>query len=188
MADVTGRRTPLVVGVTVAMALAMAACGSSSTDPDLGSAGQISPIKDRVGAPDLSAGIIGGGSLNLAALKGHVVVLNIFGSWCPPCQAEQPGLSSLSDAMQSAGVRFVGIAERDNDGAVESYQRTYQVKYPAIEDETGSLVAKFRAIPVSGIPSTLVIDKQGREAARFIAPVETSALKPVLTALNAEPT
>ena len=175
------------MGVAVAVALAATGCSSSAADPDLGTSGQIAPVKDRVAAPDLKQAYVGGGSLDLAALKGHVVVLNVFGSWCDNCQLEQPALSALAGQTQASGVRFVGIAERDTDSGILGYEHTYHVNYPAVEDSTGALVARFRALPVSAIPSTLVIDKQGREAARFVGQTDSTALKPVLTALGAEP-
>lgn len=183
MTSVADRRTSLVVAAIAA--LAVAGCSGSKT-PVLGSAGQIAPADDRVAAPDLQQTYVGGGSLDLAALKGHVVVLNVFGHWCENCIVEQPDLSRVASATMPMGVRYVGLAERDDDGDVTSYEKKYRVPYPAVQDTSGSIIAKFRALPVSAIPSTLVLDKQGREAARFVGQTDAGALTSVVTTLNAE--
>lgn len=110
------------------------------------------------------------GSIDLNALKGKIVVVNVWGSWCPPCRAETPRLeAALLNLRKSYGseVVFVGINTRDNsiDNAV-AFDRGFGVTYPSIYDADGSTLLAFQGhVPPNAIPTTIVLDKQGRVAA-----------------------
>ncbi|MEU0022703.1 TlpA disulfide reductase family protein [Streptomyces rochei] len=117
----------------------------------------------------LSGATIAGDRLNLAALRGKVIVLNVWGSWCAPCRAEAPALKKASDETYDLGVRFVGIDTRDNDAAARAFERTYGITYPSFRDPDGELLLRFNGrIPLSAVPSTVFIDRDGRIAARII--------------------
>src|ERR1022692_4198435 len=67
-----------------------------------------------VSAPTFSLPLVGGGSVDLAGLRGHVVVVNFFATWCPPCRAETPDLISASGAFAPRGVTFVGVDVKES--------------------------------------------------------------------------
>ena len=130
---------------------------------------------DRKDAPKLEGTTLEDTRFALTELKGKVVVVNFWGSWCPPCRAESPALKTVHEATADKGVAFVGVQERDNRAAGRAYQKTYGLTYPSVMDEDGRLAALWPA--GTGLPFTFVLDKQGRIAARFIAGVTTDDLQ-----------
>lgn len=163
----TGRPWWGAVAVSGALALGVAACGSEDT-PDgrvLIAAGR------REAAPPLSGQTLGGESFNLVTLRGRVVVLNVWGSWCAPCRKEAPYLQAAWDQTRTLGdVQFLGLNTRDDAaGAAEAFERRFGITYPSLRDNDGSLQLVFRStLPPQAIPSTIVLDRQGRVAARII--------------------
>jgi len=84
----------------------------------------------------------------------------------------------VSDETRAAGVRFVGIDTRDNDAAARAYTREFAISYPSLVDDDGGLMLAFgRTIPVSAVPSTVVVDARGRIAARVIGAVTYATLR-----------
>ncbi|MFF9136729.1 TlpA family protein disulfide reductase [Streptomyces albogriseolus] len=183
--------------VAVAVALLLAACGTSTTSgsPDTEKAAASStqegltqyPAGKRSAAPMLSGETITGDRLNLADLRGRVIVLNVWGSWCAPCRAEAPDLKKVSEETRDLGVRFVGIDTRDNDAAAKAFERNYGITYPSFRDPDGKLLLGFNGrIPLSAVPSTVIIDRDGRIAARIIGPTTYTTLSELLKDLAAE--
>ncbi|MFE5806839.1 TlpA family protein disulfide reductase, partial [Streptomyces sp. NPDC056491] len=123
----TGGRATLLTAVTLAGALTLSACsGSDGGKPASGSGGNyvtgatgISTVSraERTEAPKLDGETVDGKTLDTTTLKGKVVVLNVWGSWCPPCRAEAPSFAKVSKELADAGkdVAFVGINTRDNE-------------------------------------------------------------------------
>ena len=141
----------------------------------------IYPVGKRAAAPKLEGMTLDGDRFALSQLTGHVVVLNVWGSWCAPCRAETPDLVRLSRRFADRGVRFVGINTRDNPAAARSFVSKFNVPYPSVEDEDGRLLLNFRnVIPTAVVPSSVVIDGRGRVAARIIGRVTYSTLKGLL--------
>jgi thiol-disulfide isomerase/thioredoxin len=113
-----------------------------------------------------------GTRLDLATLRGKPVVLNVWGSWCAPCRTEAPVLEAAKRRLTPDRASFVGIDTRDDDAAQAlAFQRRYQISYPSLVDDGALLLALRGAVPPSSIPSTLVLDGQGRIAARISGPV-----------------
>lgn len=135
---------------------------AASSDGDFKTGLTVYPRKSRPDAPVLRGITLDGEELNLASLRGHIVVLNVWGSWCVPCRAEAPDLAKTSRKTYDAGVRFVGIDTRDTDDAARAFTRSFKIPYPSIIDKNGQLLLAFSGvIPVSAVPSTLVIDPEG---------------------------
>lgn len=144
------------------------------------------PAAERAAAPTLQGPRLGGGEVSLAELRGKVVVLNVWGSWCPPCRAEAPTLQRVAADMRPQGVRFLGINVRDNDDAALAFEREYDISYPSLVDRDNSALLRFRdTLPPTAIPSTLVIDRQGRVAARALGPVTEQRLRGMVDAVLA---
>ena len=146
---------------------------------------------DRQPAPALTGTTLDGQHFDLADHLGEVVVLNVWASWCAPCRAEADDLAAVSAELADRGVVFVGIDTRDSDAAAQAFVERFGIDYPSVVDTDGSKQLLFRDnLPPSAIPSTLVIDRQGRVAARAIGEVDRSRLlgliEPVLAESGAE--
>ena len=128
------------------------------------------PAAQRGEPVELAADTLDGTRLDLATLRGKPVVVNVWGSWCPPCRKEAPALQAASEKLKGIA-SFVGVNTRDDDGQAQAYERRFKVSYPSVVD-TGTLLLSFRgAVAPTQIPSTLVLDARGRIAARFSGPV-----------------
>ena len=128
----------------------------------------------------MSGRTLDGVYLDLASLRGKVVVLNFWASWCAPCIAEAPNLNSVYAKTKASGVEFVGVDIKDDRTAAKSFQRNKHVLYPSLFDQDGLLLLKFRGQAPQSPPTTLIFDRQGRVAARFLQGVtENELLGPV---------
>lgn len=145
------------------------------------------PSGGRPPAPELAGETLDGSRIGLADLRGHVVVLNVWGSWCMPCRKEAPDLARAARETSPQGVRFVGIDTRDNADAARAFVRTFKVPYPSLIDKDGQLLLAFNGvIPVSAVPSTVVVDPDGRIAARVVGPVTYDTLRGLIDDVRAE--
>ncbi len=131
---------------------------------------------DRREAPDLrSEQLGGGGELALDDYSGSVVVLNIWASWCGPCRAEAPDLVEAAEAAPD--VQFLGLNVRDQESAAEAFVREKDIPYPSLVSQDGSLMLEFYGLlNLASLPSTLVIDAEGRLAAVVLGTVDASTL------------
>jgi thiol-disulfide isomerase/thioredoxin len=138
----------------------------------------------RVALPAITGPTLAGPTLDLHSLRGSVVVLNVWASWCTECRNESPALAKLAADPRMSGVRFVGIDEQDKSEAARSFASAVGTTYPHLVDQDGSLLAKVPLVPSTAIPSTVVVDQDGRVAARVIGAVDVAALRKELLALQ----
>jgi thiol-disulfide isomerase/thioredoxin len=122
---------------------------------------------------DVSGETLTGDKVSLASYAGKVVVVNVWGSWCPPCRAEADELAAAARELAPQGVVFLGINSRDgSQDNGRAFERTYDVPYPSIYDPSGrNLLAFHGTLTPNSIPSTVVIDRQGRVAASILGAV-----------------
>jgi thiol-disulfide isomerase/thioredoxin len=124
---------------------------------------------NRPPLPPVSGQLLSGGKLSLAADRGHVVVLNFWGSWCTVCHQEAPALSAAARQFRASGVRFVGVDVADNPASATAYLRHYRISDPNLNDPGDLIAVTFnQLIPVTAFPSTLVISPGGKIAGRVI--------------------
>lgn len=140
------------------------------------------PPGNRHPAPAMSGPTLDGAKLDLASMRGKIVVVNFWASWCAPCRAETPGLVKLS--QQNPRIAFVGVNEKDTVSSAKAFSRDFGKTYPSIVDKLGTLAAGWPVAP--GLPSTFVLDPAGNIAARFTGGVLPEDLSPILTRLQAE--
>ncbi|WP_338697558.1 TlpA disulfide reductase family protein [Streptomyces sp. Q6] len=195
-AATTRRAVKLTVGAAVA-ALALTACGSGGTNGGGGStnfvtnSGGIATVAkgERQPAPDLAGTDLEGKSIDLADYKGKVVVLNVWGSWCSPCRAEAPNLVKVANATKDKGVQFVGINTRDTKTSpAREFEKDFGVAYPSFYDPSGKLLLRFKkgTLNPQAIPSTIVIDRDGKIAARALKALSEKSLRSMLDPVVAE--
>ena len=166
---------PAVLAV-LALLTSLAACTTSSGNAVTGQNYQAGDGSITILAPDqrkppgeLRGTTVDGRQVDLASYRGNVVVLNVWGSWCGPCQKEAPALQAASEALAPKGVRFLGINIREdgNRARAAAFERTYGITYPSLFDSTGYLLALRGVVAANAVPSTVVVDAQGRIAARI---------------------
>lgn len=146
------------------------------------------PEADRKPAPDITGTTLTDQPFALADYRGKVVALNVWASWCAPCRAEAPALNQLSTELGPKGVQFIGLDTRDTKASAEAFIRRFDVQYPNVWDPDATLQLAFRdSLPPQAIPSTLLIDRQGRVAGRILGEVDRTQLREVLTELANEP-
>ena len=133
-------------------------------------------------APAVSGTTLGGQRLTLRTDRGDVVVLNFWGSWCPPCRDEAPALAALARKFGKAPVRFLGVDIRDSPAAARAFLRTFGISYPILSDPGSQIALRFRGtLPPASIPSTLLIDRTGHVAARVLGTVSYRSLQALIS-------
>lgn len=175
------RAARLFTGLVAVLSL-LAGCGSAPTSTDGFVAGDgtltVLPADRRPPAPVITGTTLDGKPWSSATDAQHrVIVYNVWGSWCAPCRAEAPALVSASERTAGKAV-FVGINTRDLDTAApKAFVRAFGVPYVNLYDPDGALLLEFSGqLPASAIPSTLVVDADGRVAARIIGEITEATL------------
>lgn len=178
-----------VLACLIAVAVTLSACAASRGTPTAtDGVVEIISAEDRQEVEPFTGELLDGGTFDSASMAGKVVVYNVWGSWCAPCRTEAAALGQVSEETQELGVRFVGINVRDNDAAARAFEDNYDIEYPSITTDTSSdaVLAFGPALPPSAVPSTLVVDAQGRLAARIVGPTDYSTLTTIVTETAAE--
>ncbi|RYV50075.1 TlpA family protein disulfide reductase [Pengzhenrongella frigida] len=143
---------------------------------------------DRGEPVALSGTDFAGGAVDVADWRGDVVVLNTWYAACPPCRKEAPDLVALAAEYAADGVQLLGINGTDAAGAAQAFERTFAVTYPSIADSDGSAIAALQgAVPVQAVPTTVVLDREGRVAARILGLADASTLSALVDDVLAEP-
>lgn len=123
-----------------------------------------------------------GDSISLAQLRGSVVVVNFWASWCIPCRQEHPVLLKSARKYEPMGVRFVGIAYNDKPDDSKRWLDELGAAYPSLIDQGARTAIDYG---VTGVPETFIVDKQGVVAFKKFGPVTTEELTQKLDSLLA---
>ena len=138
--------------------------------------------------PDSVSGkLLDGRPFDLASWRGHVVVVNFWGSWCTPCRSEAKTLDEVYRLERPHGVEFLGIDVREDRARALTFLRTHHIGYPSLSDPSSMLGLRFPGLPPNATPTTLVIDRQGRIAARHSSEILFSQLRAAVDRAVAEP-
>ncbi|MER6072334.1 TlpA disulfide reductase family protein [Streptomyces sp. NPDC001817] len=193
----TRSRAVLLSAVAAALALTLSACGKGGTSGGGGNTNFVTgnngistvAAGKRDAAPELSGKTIDGKTLDVADYKGQVVVINVWGSWCSPCREEAQYFAKVSKQYEGKGVQFVGINTRDTSTTpAVNFEKEHGISYPSLYDPTGRLMLRFKKGTLNPqlIPSTLVIDRHGKVAARALEALDDTTLLKMLKPVMAE--
>jgi thiol-disulfide isomerase/thioredoxin len=183
------RHTAVRIAAALAAMLILVSCTRTGADEQTRSAGQVGyptvprnltriAPDQRKELPTVSGPSLGSNqTISSQDYRGKVVVINIWGSWCPPCRKEAPDLQAASLETKDVA-QFVGITSKDYDPApAEAFVRSFKITYPSIYDPTGRALLAFAGeLPPSAIPSTMIIDREGRLAVRVLSEVSKITL------------
>lgn len=130
------------------------------------------------GAPvDFSGTDESGAVIDSSAFAGNVVVVNFWYAGCAPCRAEAPLLESALEATTETGAVFVGVNVRDQAETVVTFNKQFGVTYPSIIDTEGATQLSFATnVPPNAVPTTLILDRQGRVAARILGALSSASI------------
>lgn len=186
-----------VLGVMMVLAL-VAGCtsvdggdgvGAPDAGTDVAGAGYVAgdgsvetwAAADRGAAVDLSGVSYDSEEIDLADLRGQVVVVNFWYANCPPCRKEAPDLAELSEQYEPDGVRFLGVNHIDAPGTAQAFERRFGIPYPSLHDsESAGVAAMQGVVPLRAMPTTVVLDREGRVAARILGLAERSVLSTLI--------
>nr|WP_254802516.1 TlpA disulfide reductase family protein [Kitasatospora sp. SUK 42] len=191
-------RVAAAAATAAAAALVLTGCSSSGSSSSEGQVGFVTvkgtnlskaDIGKRGDAPDISGVTLDGNPVKLSDYRGKVVVLNVWGSWCGPCRGEAKSLQAVSEKYKDQGVQFLGINTRDPDknNAVR-FEEEQGVTFPSLYDPAGTQLLKFSkgSLNPQSIPTTLIVDRDGKLAARALGGTTDDALESILQPVVAE--
>jgi cytochrome c biogenesis protein CcmG, thiol:disulfide interchange protein DsbE len=166
-------RKPVTFAILTAIVVTAAALGTPTaahaTAPPVGKA-----------APDFKLKSIAGNDLDLQSLKGRVVVVNFFATWCPPCRAETPDLVAIEAKYRPRGVVFLGVDDRESGDLVRVFTAVKHIAFPVVLDADGSVEEHY---DVRAIPTTYVLDRNGVIRYRNVSQLDGKLLSGVIGAV-----
>ncbi len=152
---VEGRRIAIILSLGLLAACSGASNAATNSATDANAAPQHAHIGSA--APNWTEPEAGGGTLELASLKGKAVYLNFFATWCPPCNEEAPAINALQQKYASQGLQVVGVDVLENAAAAEKFRTEHKLVYPALAD-SGTLRDEYN---INGLPVHVFIDRAG---------------------------
>lgn len=126
-------------------------------------------LKPGSPAPPFRLASLSGGEVDLSSLRGRVLVVNFWATWCPPCVSEMPSLDRLHRALSSEGLVVLGISVDEDEDGLRGFVERLGIGFPILRDRGGRVAASYRT---TGYPETFVIDRAGLILNTFVGPAE----------------
>lgn len=191
----SGQRGRALGAALMIAALALVACGSESDDlaqrasndgtnyvAGDGSVEELAP-DSRGESVEFESVTFDGTEVTPETFQGEVSVINFWYAACAPCRVEAPDLQDVHEEFESDGVQFFGVNTRDTQATAEAFERNFGITYPSMEDRSGQVVmAMTDYVHPSAVPTTLVLDRQGRVSARVVGIIEAGTLRALIDA------
>ena len=142
------------------------------------------PIGTSIGklAPDITGTTLDGDILALSDLRGDIVLVNVFASWCGPCRAETPHLVEVFDKVDNEGIEFVGLNLSESSDAVRIFKDEFDINFPLLLNQDGKLTEIYQPI---GLPTSWFIDADGVVRYVFAGPMTKDMLTGILEDIEA---
>jgi len=125
----------------------------------------LTPLSDKPLAPDFTLSDLDGNPHRLSDYRGKVVIVNFWATWCPPCRAEMPSMQRAWEQLQKQGIVMLGINVGEDEDTIFQFTADYPVEFPLLLDQESTVIDQW---PVLGLPTTFVVDPEGRIAYRAI--------------------
>lgn len=180
-----------LLSLLAALALVLAACTSGAATaeriPGVRPGVTLGVPEERPAAPPDAMPVLGDEEreLGVGDFTGQVLVVNFWASWCGPCRAEQPDLNEAYDSLPRDEVAFLGVNIQDSVVNAQAHEREFDMPYPSLFDPANAYAARYEGVGPRSIPTTILIDKQGRVAARLFGLTNTTEVV-VLAGMLAE--
>ncbi|HXB57820.1 MAG TPA: TlpA disulfide reductase family protein [Vicinamibacteria bacterium] len=129
-------------------------------------------LKPGTLAPPFKLAALSGGEVDLGSLKGRLLVVNFWATWCPPCVQEMPSLERLHRALAGEGLVVLGISVDEDETALRRFVSEHGLTFPVLRDPGGTVAKGF--YHATGYPETFVIDREGFVRAHYVGPAEWS--------------
>ena len=160
-----------LTALLAALSLLLGACASDAAEriPGVRPGVTIPVAEERPAAPSVRAPVLGAEDeeLGVPDFAGRVLVLNFWASWCGPCRAEQPELNDVYAALPEDEVAFLGVNIQDSVVNAQAHEREFDMPYPSLFDPANVYAAAYEGVGPRSIPTTIIIDQEGRVAARL---------------------
>ena len=143
--------------------------------------GDVDTVAVGAPAPAYGAPTLAGDTVTLASLRGAPVLLNVWATWCHPCQEEMPDLETIHEEFADRGLRVVGISidqQRDAD-EIERFLAEHAIRFMILHDATSTVSHTFRTV---GVPETFLIDADGVLRHRWIGQARAADMRPAIEA------
>lgn len=141
--------------------LLLTALSASAQRPGKG----LTSLPDQPAAPDFALEDIDGVSHRLADYRGHVVIVNFWATWCPPCREEMPSMQRAWQQLEGDGIVLLAVDVGEDEDTVFQFTANYPVEFPLLLDRDSAVVSAW---PVRGLPTTFIVDPEGRLVLRAI--------------------
>lgn len=164
------RALPVLIAV---LGLFLAGC-SGTADTGDGYIGGVKKITildpaERVKAPAITGTDLAGEPISTKDFAGQTLVMNLWGSWCAPCRAEAPVFAAVSKELEGQGVQFLGMLAQTSTTNATVFNDKFGITYPSMYDKAGEYQLAFAdSLPSQAVPTTWVIDGNGKVAARIL--------------------
>jgi len=125
----------------------------------------LTALPDRPEAPDFTLPDVDGDSHRLSDYRGKVVIVNFWATWCPPCRKEMPSMQRAWERTKDEGILMLAVDVGEDEDTVFAFQGQTPVDFPLLLDQDSAVTTAW---PVRGLPTTFVVDTQGRLAYRAV--------------------
>ncbi len=125
----------------------------------------LTPVEGRPPAPELDLLDMEGVRHRMADYRGKVVIVNFWATWCPPCREEMPSMQRAYEQLREEGIEMLAVNIGENEDIIFAFTANYPVEFPLLLDLDSATIQSW---PVKGLPTTFVVDPQGRLAYRAI--------------------
>ena len=126
-------------------------------------------LKNRQDPINFTLPLLGGRNASLSSYKGKVVILNFWATWCPPCRAEMPSMETLYQRFKNQGLEILAVDLGEERSEVQQFINNNRYTFPVLLDLDGKNITRYG---VSGIPTTYILDREGKIIARIVGSIQ----------------